>query len=211
MFLTIVLACEVAFWALLLAGLLTRYLLRTPRAGAALLLLAAGTQVVLLVSGALDLAQHNPATIAHVLAAVAVAIAAVSGKHHLHALDRWVRRRLGHAPAEPDTPRERARRKVRELPLRLGEWAIGLALLAGGAALAAFDLDRAGALFVGMAIWTIIMILDIGDAALAALRLRSALSHPPRRPETSQRAPEHGAGETNPRGPAPEHANRVLP
>ncbi|MFB9431289.1 hypothetical protein [Streptoalloteichus tenebrarius] len=173
-FLAVVIGCEIGFWVLLLAGLLTRYLLRAPRVGAALLLLAAGTQVVLLVSGAVDLARGSTASIAHVIAAIAVAIALVSGRHHLHTADRWVRRRLGRdheaAPEAPLSPRDHARKKRREFRLRALEWLVAMALLAGGAALADFEVDRAGALFGGMAVWTIVLAFDFLDALVPTVK-----------------------------------------
>ncbi|SHF42444.1 hypothetical protein [Streptoalloteichus hindustanus] len=174
MFLAVVIGCEVGFWVLLLAGLLTRYLLRAPRVGAALLLLAAGTQVVLLVTGAVDLAGGSTASIAHVIAAVAVAIAAVSGRHHLHTADRWVRRRLGRdqeAPAPPLPPRAHARQKRRDFALRAAEWAVAMALLTGGAALADFDQARSAALFGGMAIWTVVLVVDLVEALIPTIKL----------------------------------------
>lgn len=55
MIVTLIVICEVGFWVLLAAGLATRYLLKMPRAGMALLLCEPLLEVVLLVVTALDL------------------------------------------------------------------------------------------------------------------------------------------------------------
>ncbi|MCF6506523.1 hypothetical protein E9549_03735, partial [Blastococcus sp. MG754426] len=50
-----IIACEIGFWVVLAAGLLTRYVLRRPRLGGALLLGVPLVDAVLLVLTAVDL------------------------------------------------------------------------------------------------------------------------------------------------------------
>lgn len=51
----VIIACEIGFWVLLLAGLLTRYVLRRPGLGAALLIAVPLVDVLLLAVSAIDL------------------------------------------------------------------------------------------------------------------------------------------------------------
>jgi len=63
-----IIAAEVAFWVLLLGGLVARYGLRRPRLGAALLVGVPLVDVVLLGITALDLARGAQADWSHGLA-----------------------------------------------------------------------------------------------------------------------------------------------
>ncbi len=70
----IIVACEVGFWLVLLAGLAARYGLRRPRLGGALLVYVPLVDLVLLVASVLDLRHGGQAGLAHGLAAVYVGV-----------------------------------------------------------------------------------------------------------------------------------------
>lgn len=63
MILGLIVACEIAFWVAIVAGLSVRYLLRRPKIGAALLLAAPVIDVVLLILVASDL--EDPSVFSH--------------------------------------------------------------------------------------------------------------------------------------------------
>jgi hypothetical protein len=100
----IVVACEVGFWLVLLAGLATRYVLRRPRAGAVLLALTPVTDLVLLVAATLDLRGGGTAGTAHGLGAVYLGFSVVFGP----SMVRWADVRFAHRYAGGPAPvRER--------------------------------------------------------------------------------------------------------
>lgn len=70
MIVTLIVVCEVGFWVLLAAGLATRYLLKMPRTGLALLLCEPLLEVLLLVVTAIDLKNGADPSWKHGLAAL---------------------------------------------------------------------------------------------------------------------------------------------
>ncbi|MGH8444909.1 MAG: hypothetical protein ACREVL_06555 [Solimonas sp.] len=96
----LIVACEAAFWLVLMLGLYARYGLRRRRLGAGLLLSLPLIDLLLLVCTAADLKSGTPAGFAHGLAAAYVGFTVAFGS----LLVRWAdavfaRRFLGHAPA----------------------------------------------------------------------------------------------------------------
>lgn len=80
MVLIAIVACEVGFWVAILSGLAARYLLRRPRLGSALLILAPVLDVVLLVLVAVDLFGGGTASWQHGLAAIYIGISVAYGR-----------------------------------------------------------------------------------------------------------------------------------
>ncbi|QUQ68002.1 hypothetical protein [Kutzneria sp. CA-103260] len=160
MLLTLVIGSEVGFFVLLLAGLVVRYLVKMPRTGAVLLALSPLGYVAVLIAGAIDLARGGTSDIAHVFGAIVIGIVAVSGRHHLHAMDGWVRRKLAKEPKPRLYGAEFARKQRTDFYRRTGEWAVVVVLLAGGYALAGFDVLRGGALLAGIGFWTVVLVVD---------------------------------------------------
>ncbi|WDZ83370.1 hypothetical protein [Micromonospora cathayae] len=161
----LIIACEVAFWVLLAAGLVARYPLRRPRAGAALLLAVPLVDLVLLAATLLDLRRGGTATFAHGLAAGYLGFSVAFG----HSLIRWADERFAHrfagGPPPSRPPRygmARARHEWREWGKGLLGWAVAVAVLVGGIALVG-DPDRTreleawiGRLSVVMAGWLLL-------------------------------------------------------
>jgi hypothetical protein len=90
--LPVIVACEVGFWVLVLAGLVARYPLRRPRLGLVLLTLTPVVDVVLLATTALVLHRGGTAGGAHGLAAVYLGFSVAFG----HAMIRWADVRFAH-------------------------------------------------------------------------------------------------------------------
>jgi len=160
----VIIITEILFWAFLAGGLLVRYGLGRPRAGAVLIGLAATTTLALLIAAAADLAGGAEAGLSHVIAAVAVAYTVVYARHHLARADRFVLRRLGREPAEEAAPRApKAERERGGWYRHARMWAIGVALLGAGVLLAGGP-DEAEALTGAAGLWTVVLAIDFAIA-----------------------------------------------
>ncbi|MER5204330.1 hypothetical protein [Streptomyces sp. NPDC002825] len=105
MIVTLIVLCEVGFWVLLAAGLATRYLLKMPRAGMALLLCEPVLEVVLLVVTAIDLKNGAEPSWEHGLAALYIGYTVGHGHRTVKWLDGHAAHRLGGGPRPPKPPR----------------------------------------------------------------------------------------------------------
>ena len=101
MILGAIIACEVAFWVLILGGLATRYLARRPRAGAALLFAAPAVDVLLLVLVAVDLMNGGTASWHHGMAALYIGISVAYGHRMIAWADAKFATRFRGAPPRP--------------------------------------------------------------------------------------------------------------
>lgn len=104
MILATLVACEIGFWVFLVAGLVTRYVLRRPRASTLLLVLAPLVDVVLLVVTAISLKSGGTASSSHGLAALYIGFSVAFG----HPLIRWADTRFAHRFAGGPAPRRLA-------------------------------------------------------------------------------------------------------
>ncbi|MEU9631670.1 hypothetical protein AB0D89_33465 [Streptomyces luteogriseus] len=105
MIVALIAACEIGFWVLLAAGLATRYLLKMPRTGLALLLCEPLLEVVLLVATALDLKNGAEPNWTHGLAALYIGYTVGHGHRTVKWLDGHAAHRLGGAPKPTGPPR----------------------------------------------------------------------------------------------------------
>ncbi|MBZ4320298.1 hypothetical protein [Streptomyces huiliensis] len=140
MVVTLIVACEVAFWLLLAGGLSLRYLLRMPRAGAALLLVEPVLELVLLVVTAMDLRNGASADWKHGLAAVYIGFSVGLG----HSTLKWADQRFAHRFAggpPPVKPPKYGRERTAHEWRTAGRWIL--------AALVAAALLQAAVWYVG--------------------------------------------------------------
>ncbi|MFJ4964132.1 hypothetical protein ACIP6P_17045 [Streptomyces sp. NPDC088729] len=136
----LVVACEVAFWVLLAAGLALRYAARKPRLGAAVLLCEPLLEVVLLVVTALDLKNGAEPDWKHGLAAVYIGFTVGLG----HSTVKWVDARVAHRWAggpPPVKPPKYGRARVIHEWRTAGRWIV--------AAVTALALLQAAVWYVG--------------------------------------------------------------
>lgn len=134
-----IIACEIGFWVVLAAGLLTRYVLRRRRLGGALLVAVPLVDVALLAFTVVDLRSGAEPAAAHGLAAVYLGFSVAFG----HSLVRWADVRVAHrwAGGAPPVPKPatrtaaRLRREWREFGLACVAVATSVALLLGAVAL----------------------------------------------------------------------------
>ncbi|MCG8922460.1 hypothetical protein [Lentzea sp. CC55] len=131
--LALIIGCEIAFWVFLLAGLVVRYPMRSPRLGAALLLCTPLVDVVLLVVTVFDLRSGGEATWAHAAAAIYLGLTLGFG----HGIMRWADQRFHHRFAggpPPVAPPKYGRAKVRYEWKQFGRfvvaWLISVVIMA---------------------------------------------------------------------------------
>ncbi|WP_053661439.1 hypothetical protein [Streptomyces sp. MMG1121] len=101
----LIIACEVAFWVLLAAGLAVRYLLKWRRTSVALLLCEPLLEVVLFVATAVDLRNGAEPSWEHGLAALYIGFTVGYGHYTIRWLDGHAAHRLAGAPRPPKPPR----------------------------------------------------------------------------------------------------------
>ncbi|MBK0421066.1 hypothetical protein JD292_03090 [Leucobacter sp. CSA2] len=99
MILAAIVACEVAFWIVLVGGLSARYLARKPRLGAALLLLVPVIDVALLSLVAIDLLRGATASWEHGLAAIYLGLSVAYGRRMVAWADVRFAHRFSGGPA----------------------------------------------------------------------------------------------------------------
>ncbi|MFB9321669.1 hypothetical protein [Cryptosporangium minutisporangium] len=103
MMLGVLIACEIGFWVVLVAGLAARYLLRMPRLGAVLLVATAVVDLIALAAAVIDLRGGATASWQHGLAALYIGFSVAFGP----TLVRWADQRFayrfagGPAPTKP--------------------------------------------------------------------------------------------------------------
>lgn len=128
----VIVACEIGFWVAIGLGLTARYLMRRPRLGAALLVMAPVLDVVLLVATAIHLRWGAEPGTAHSLAALYLGFSIAYG----HAMIRWADVRFAHRFAGGPAPvklygRQRAAAGWRDVGRTSLAAAIAVAVLGG--------------------------------------------------------------------------------
>ena len=171
MVLTVIVATEIAFWLLLLSGLVARYGLGRPRVGLVLLAATPLVDLALLAATTVDLRRGGEAALPHALAAVYIGVSFGWGRRVVSWADaRFVHRFAGGpAPARPPrTGSRHAAQQRREWLRHLTAWATGTALLGLGVLLVG-DPDRTWALLNVAALWTLVLAIDFAISFSYAL------------------------------------------
>jgi hypothetical protein len=114
----LVVAAEIAFWLLLLSGLATRYALRRPRLGMALLVATPLVDLLLLAATIIDLRRGAAAAPPHALAAVYIGVSVAWG----HRMVRWADARFAHRFAGGPPPERPPRTGPRHAARERREW-----------------------------------------------------------------------------------------
>ncbi|MFP8903820.1 hypothetical protein [Streptomyces atacamensis] len=167
MVVTLIIACEVAFWVLLAAGLALRYPARRPRLGAAVLLCEPLLEVVLLCATAIDLRNGAEGNWTHGMAAVYIGFTVAYGHYVIKWADGHFAHRFAGGPPPAGPPKYGTARAVHEWKMCarsvLGA-AVALALLQG-AVWYVGDAGRSESLVQ----WQTRMLLVIGISVVIAL------------------------------------------
>ena len=101
---SIIVACEVGFWVLLLGGLACRYMFGFAKLSTALLISVPLVDFMLLAATTLDLAQGNTATFAHGLAAAYIGFSVAFGRSTIEWADKWFAHRYVGGEAVSSAP-----------------------------------------------------------------------------------------------------------
>jgi hypothetical protein len=167
----VIIAAEIAFWLLLVSGLVARYGLGRPRVGMALLVATPLVDLALLAAMTIDLRRAGEAALPHALAAVYIGVSVAWGRRIVSWADAQFAYRFagGPPPARaPRTGRNHAAHQRREWLRHLVAWATGTALLGLGLLLVD-DPDRSWALLNVAALWTIVLVIDFAISFSYAL------------------------------------------
>ncbi|MBC3983967.1 hypothetical protein H8N01_15690 [Streptomyces sp. AC536] len=148
MIVTMIVVAEVGFWVLLVGGLSVRYLLRRPRAGAAILMCEPVLELALLVATAIDLRDGATASTRHSLAAMYIGFSVAYGHYTMAWADRHFAYRFAGGPKPAKPPKYGMARAAHEWKMWL-RTALGAGIAAGLLQLAIWfvdDPDRTAAL-----------------------------------------------------------------
>ena len=128
----LIVICEVAFWLMLLLGLVLRYLFHRKRLSRWLLLSLPAIDLLLLVFTALDLAAGAQVSIAHGLAAVYIGFTVAFGSVAVRWADAHFAHRFASGPPPPKPPNRGWKAVQYELGLWLrciAAWVIAIGLI----------------------------------------------------------------------------------
>jgi hypothetical protein len=158
----LIVAAEIAFWLVLLSGLVARYGLGRPRLGMALLVATPFVDLALLAVTTIDLRRGGEAALPHAIAAIYIGVSVAWGQRMINWADARFAHRFAGGPAlerPPRTGQAHAARERREWLRHVVAWAAGTALLGLGV-LVVGDLDRTWALLNVAVLWTFVLAID---------------------------------------------------
>ena len=179
MVVAVIIAAEIAFWLLLVSGLVARYGFGRPRFGIALLVATPLVDLALLAATTIDLRRGGEAALPHALAAVYIGVSVAWGKRIVSWTDaRFAYRFAGAAPPvrPPRAGRAHVAHQRGEWLRHLFAWVTGTALLGLGVLLVD-DPDRSWALVNVAALWTIVLVIDFAISFSYVLWPRCDFEH----------------------------------
>ncbi|MGZ7441947.1 hypothetical protein [Paenibacillus sp. TH7-28] len=158
-----IVACEIAFWVVIAAGLIVRYLWKRPKLGLALLALTPVIDLILFVITGVDLYNEATATTAHALAAVYIGVSIASGKSMIDWADAKFRFYVAKEEAVKPAKRygmDHAKHELKGFIRHILAFLIGGLLLAG---MIYFinDSSRTEALLGVLRVWGIVLCVDL--------------------------------------------------
>jgi len=160
--LALIIACEVGFWVLLLAGLAARYLMRARTLSTVLLVCTPLVDVALLAASVVDLRRGAQPTGAHGLAAIYIGVSVAFGSQLVSWADQRFAHRFAGGPAPVRPPKHGPAHAARERRMWLRHL---LAYVVAAAVLGLFTLlvgDYGGLapLWSPMVGWTVVLVVD---------------------------------------------------
>lgn len=156
-----IVTCEIAFWVVIVLGLVTRYVFKLNKLGLFLLALTPVIDFILLITTSVDLYRGATATQAHAIAAVYIGTSIAFGKSMIQWADerfQYYVTKQGPRPTQR-FGREYAKHYLKGWVRHVLSYLIGAGLLAG---MIYFinDPSRTGALSGILRIWTIVLGID---------------------------------------------------
>lgn len=156
-----IVACEIGFWVVIIAGLVTRYVFNRKRLGLFFLALTPVIDLLLLLVTSFDLYHGATATQVHAIAAVYLGVSVAFGKSMI----RWADERfLYYVKKQGKKPVKRTGYAHARHSLK-GSALHAVAFLIGGTFLYAMiyfigDADKTEALLQMLKLWTLILAID---------------------------------------------------
>lgn len=124
-----IIACEIAFWVFVAAGLAVRYALRKPRLGGALLVCVPIVDLVLLTLIVIDLRSGATAEWSHGLGAIYLGLSITYGHSMVRWADGWAAQWFDKVQRTPK-PKLYGTQHIRQEWMGLGKWLIAVAISA---------------------------------------------------------------------------------
>lgn len=158
----LIIACEVGFWVVLLAGLVARYLLKAKTLSTVLLVCVPLVDVVLLAASVIDLRGGGQATVAHGLAAIYIGVSVAFGGQIVRWADQRFAHRFSGGPAPVRPPKygpEHAAYERRQWLRHLLAYAVAIAIM-GLFSLLVGDFGRVAPMWRPMGVWGVVLAID---------------------------------------------------
>lgn len=156
-----IVACEIAFWIVIVLGLVTRYIFKRKRLGLFFLALTPVIDLVLLIVTGIDLSNGAVATQAHALAAIYIGVSIAYGKSMIQWADerfQYYFLKQGSKPIQR-YGMEHAKHQVKGWLLHLLAYLIGVGLL-GLIIFWIDDFSRTEVMGQTIRVWSVILGID---------------------------------------------------
>ncbi|MCE3200140.1 hypothetical protein [Paenibacillus sonchi] len=157
-----IVACEVLFWVVILAGFSARYLFKRQKLGLFFLALTPVLDLILLIIAGIDLYNGASATTAHAVAAIYISVSIVFGKSMIS----WADERFRYYVTKQGSPpvkrygMDHARHYFKSWLKHLLAFLLGAGILYG-LMIWIDDPARTEALFSILKVWTIVVGIDL--------------------------------------------------
>jgi hypothetical protein len=157
-----IIICEIGFWVVILAGLVSRYLLKKEKLGLFFLALTPLVDLILLIATGLDLYNGAIANIAHGLAAVYIGVSLAYGKGMI----QWADKRFQYYYLKQgDKPIKKyglefALQNIKGWGKHVFAYLVGIALL-GTVVYFVNDASRTEALLTVIKVWSLVLGIDL--------------------------------------------------
>ncbi|AXI07951.1 2TM domain-containing protein [Oceanobacillus sp. 143] len=158
----VIIACEILFWVLVIAGLVARYIFKMKKLGALLLICTPLVDLLLLIVTVIDLKNGAIATTVHGIAAIYIGVSIAFG----HQMIKWADEHFAARFANGEKPvkrkkygKEYAKSERSGWYRHLLAWCIGSAFLAG---IIFFinNREQTEALYGTLRLWSIVLAAD---------------------------------------------------
>ncbi|MEO3944488.1 hypothetical protein [Gorillibacterium sp. CAU 1737] len=156
-----IIACEVAFWLFIGAGLVTRYAFKMEKAGLVLLAMTPVIDVLLLLLTGIDLYGGATATAAHGIAAVYIGVSLLFGRDMIRWADKRYQVFILRKGALPPKRygREHSMQELRTFLKHVAAFLVAAGLI-WGLTLIMDDASRTSGLAGVTQIWSVVLLID---------------------------------------------------
>lgn len=155
-----IIAAEIAFWIVIIAGLFTRYILKLKKLSIVFFLLTPFIDLALLILTAIDLKNGATATTAHGVAAIYIGVSIAYGKSMITWADSKFQSWVLKVPSMKKVlfGKEKAKYEMKMWFRHLLSYVIGGSLLG---LMILYVGEGANALFQVLRVWTVVLIIDL--------------------------------------------------